>query len=151
MDVLGPETLCPYVGLIGASGGARQSSVIWRLRRARLSGASGSTQARLSQVRPDRSTATHCPCRTRSGPAQVRNALGGNTGSEPVPLGLAGPDRRSRWRSIGHKPYIAHHGVEPLVGVSEARSRSLGSVGTDPQPESFLAGPKGLCPGFGPV
>jgi hypothetical protein len=29
-DILGPETLWPYVGLIGASGGARQSSVARR-------------------------------------------------------------------------------------------------------------------------
>jgi hypothetical protein len=28
-DILGPETLWPYVGLIGASGGARQSAVAW--------------------------------------------------------------------------------------------------------------------------
>jgi hypothetical protein len=46
MDVLGPETPCPYVGLIGASGGARQSSVIWRLRRPSARGHQESTHAR---------------------------------------------------------------------------------------------------------
>jgi hypothetical protein len=86
------------------------------------------------KVRPDRLTAIHFRCQTLSGHVQGRNALGGNTGSELVPAGLAGPDRRSRSRWIGHTPYIAHHRVEPLVDVSELRSQSLGTVGTDDQP-----------------
>jgi hypothetical protein len=85
----------------------------------------------LGEVRPVRLTAIHFRCQTRSGPVQGRNALGGNTGSELVPEGLARQDRRSRSRWIGHRPYIALHGVEPLVDVSELRSQSLGSIGTD--------------------
>jgi hypothetical protein len=41
---------------------------------------------------------------------------------------------------IGHTPYIAHHDIESLIGVSEPRSRSLGWVDTDPHAEP-IAGP----------
>jgi hypothetical protein len=66
----------------------------------------------LNQVRPDRLTAIHYPCQTRSGHVQGRNALHGTTGSGLVPPGLAGQDWRSRSRSIGRTPCTAHHDVE---------------------------------------
>jgi hypothetical protein len=56
-------------------------------------------------------------------------------GSEPVPQGFASRDPPSLSRLIGHMPYIARHGVEPLVGVSELRRQSLGLDGTDQQSE----------------
>jgi hypothetical protein len=65
-----------YVGLIGAAGGAHQSSVIGRLGRPSLGGdlescsgdgiATAMTPSHgLGQVRPDRLTAIHYPCQTR--------------------------------------------------------------------------------------
>jgi hypothetical protein len=113
----GQRRLRPYAGLIDASGGARQ-----------FGAAAGSIDSRPGSpgrepdlqfaparvnVRADRLTAIHFPCQTRSGPTQGRNALGGSTGSEPGPKGLASLDRRSRSRWIGHTPYIAHQPVEP--------------------------------------
>jgi hypothetical protein len=159
--------LCPYVGLIGVSGGTRQSYVVWSRRRPSARGHQGSLPMHagtpvssmeiaramtpshsLGQVRLDRSTAIHYPCRTRSGPVQGRNALGGNTGSELVPPESAGPDRRSQSRSIGHTPCIAHHDVETSVDVSEPRSQSLGLGGRDPQPEHIPCRLKSVMRGF---
>jgi hypothetical protein len=71
------------------------------------------TNAAWTKVRSDRLTATHFPRQTRSGPVQGRNALGGNTGSEPALKGLASSDLPSLSRWIGHTPYIAHHDIEP--------------------------------------
>jgi hypothetical protein len=97
------------------SGAARQSSVVWRLRRPSSRGHQRSLPMHpvtlvspmeiaramtpshsLGQVRRDRLLAIHFPRQTRSAPVQGRNALEGNTGSGPVPEGLASPERRSR-------------------------------------------------------
>jgi hypothetical protein len=78
------------------------------------------------EVRADRLLAVHFPCQTRFGPVQDTNALDGNTGSEPVPKGLASRDPPSLSRFIDHIPYIARHAVESVVDVSELRRQSLG-------------------------
>jgi hypothetical protein len=51
-------------------------------------------------VRPDRLTAIHFRCQTRSGPAQGRNALGGSARS-PVCYGV---NRHGRVRGVGSTP-----------------------------------------------
>jgi hypothetical protein len=114
MDVLGPATPVTLYRTYRRIRWARQSSVVWKLRRPSSRGhqcrlpmhpvtlVSPVETARaltpshsLGEVRPDRLTAIHFRCQTRSGPVQDKNPLGGNRGSVPGPKGLASSDRRS--------------------------------------------------------